>query len=76
MQTYIHLPVLLFSQQQYSDERLKLSNEMLQGIKLLKLYGWEELYCKAIELVRTNELWAMFKINGNMVATSKMLPLM
>ncbi|XP_030828553.1 ATP-binding cassette sub-family C member 9 isoform X2 [Strongylocentrotus purpuratus] len=53
----------------YSDTRLKLSNEMLQGIKLLKLYGWEELYCSAIEAVRTNELWAMFKINGNIVAT-------
>nr|XP_054751164.1 ATP-binding cassette sub-family C member 9-like [Lytechinus pictus]XP_054751165.1 ATP-binding cassette sub-family C member 9-like [Lytechinus pictus] len=53
----------------YSDTRLKLSNEMLQGIKLLKLYGWEELYCSAIEAVRTNELWAMFKINGNLVAT-------
>ncbi|XP_071504808.1 ATP-binding cassette sub-family C member 9-like [Diadema antillarum] len=52
-----------------SDQRLKLSNELLQGIKLLKLYGWEELYCKAIEAVRVNELWAMFKINGNIVAT-------
>eukprot|EP00057_Strongylocentrotus_purpuratus_P027514 XP_011681988.1 PREDICTED: ATP-binding cassette sub-family C member 9-like [Strongylocentrotus purpuratus] len=35
----------------YSDTRLKLSNEMLQGIKILKLYGWEELYCSAIKMV-------------------------
>ena len=42
---------------------------MLQGIKLLKLYGWEDLFCKAIEVVRRNELWNMLKINGNMVAT-------
>ena len=47
----------------YSDQRLKDSNEVLQGIKLLKLYGWEDLFCKAIEKVRESELWTMFKIN-------------
>ncbi|XP_072021148.1 ATP-binding cassette sub-family C member 9-like [Amphiura filiformis] len=46
-----------------SDERLKRSNEMLNGMKLLKLYGWEELYCEAIESIRKKELWAMVKIS-------------
>ncbi|XP_072037224.1 ATP-binding cassette sub-family C member 9-like isoform X2 [Amphiura filiformis] len=49
---------------EYSDQRLKDSNEVLQGIKLLKLYGWEDLFCKAIEKVRNLELWTMFKINS------------
>ncbi|XP_071961483.1 ATP-binding cassette sub-family C member 9-like [Antedon mediterranea] len=39
----------------FSDERLKLSNEMLQGIKLLKVYGWEKVYANMIEGVRANE---------------------
>ena len=30
--------------QKHSDERLKRSNEMLLGMKLLKLYGWEEMF--------------------------------
>ena len=57
--------------QKFSDERLKQSNEMLNGIKLLKLYGWEGIYCQAIEAVRNKELWAMFKINGCVIVTSK-----
>ncbi len=44
---------------------------MLQGIKLLKLYGWEELFCTAVEKVRNLELWTMFKINFLYAMTGK-----
>nr|XP_006822844.1 PREDICTED: ATP-binding cassette sub-family C member 9-like [Saccoglossus kowalevskii] len=44
----------------YSDQRMKKSNELLQGIKLLKLYGWEELFSSAIETVRTSESFAVY----------------
>ncbi|XP_072031468.1 ATP-binding cassette sub-family C member 9-like [Amphiura filiformis] len=47
-----------------SDERLKQSNEMLLGIKLLKMYGWEEMFCKAIEAVRNLEMSSIFSYNG------------
>ncbi|XP_072031469.1 ATP-binding cassette sub-family C member 9-like [Amphiura filiformis] len=47
-----------------SDERLKQSNEMLLGIKLLKMYGWEEMFCKAIEAVRKLEMSSIFSYNG------------
>ncbi|XP_072031474.1 ATP-binding cassette sub-family C member 9-like [Amphiura filiformis] len=47
-----------------SDERLKQSNEMLQGIKFLKMYGWEEMFCKAIEAVRKLEMSSIFSYNG------------
>ncbi|XP_072031466.1 ATP-binding cassette sub-family C member 9-like isoform X2 [Amphiura filiformis] len=47
-----------------SDERLKQSNEMLLGIKLLKMYGWEEMFCKAIEAVRKLEMASIFSYNG------------
>ncbi|XP_022081211.1 ATP-binding cassette sub-family C member 9-like [Acanthaster planci] len=52
-----------------SDERLKKTNELLQGIKLLKLYAWEGLYCKAIETIREKELGNLLKINFGFVTT-------
>ncbi|XP_041460450.1 ATP-binding cassette sub-family C member 9-like isoform X1 [Lytechinus variegatus] len=45
-----------------ADYRLKMSNEMLQGIKLLKLYGWERIYYEAIKKARIKELYALLKV--------------
>ncbi|XP_072030098.1 ATP-binding cassette sub-family C member 9-like [Amphiura filiformis] len=39
-----------------ADDRLKKSNELLLGIKLLKLCGWEQMYCKVIEAIRKLEM--------------------
>ncbi|XP_038066901.1 ATP-binding cassette sub-family C member 9-like [Patiria miniata] len=52
-----------------SDERLKKTNELLQGIKLLKLYAWEGLYGKAIEVIRGKELYFLLKINILLITT-------
>ena len=52
-----------YRQQKFADERLKHSNEILQGIKLLKSYGWEHLYVKVVEKIRNKELRAILKIN-------------
>ncbi|XP_071784198.1 ATP-binding cassette sub-family C member 9-like isoform X1 [Asterias amurensis] len=52
-----------------SDERLKKTNELLQGIKLLKLYAWEGLYCKAIEIIRAKELIQILKVHAGFVTT-------
>ncbi|XP_041046050.1 ATP-binding cassette sub-family C member 9-like [Carcharodon carcharias] len=46
---------------EYSDERIKKSNEMLQSIKLLKLYSWEGIFIKAVEMAREKELKYMLK---------------
>ncbi|XP_070536030.1 ATP-binding cassette sub-family C member 9-like [Ptychodera flava] len=54
----------------FSDRRLKKSNEALQGIKLLKLYGWEELFCTAIEAVRSKEVSQMMKAGVFIIITS------
>ena len=59
------------SLQKCSDERLKKTNELLQGIKLLKLYAWEGLYCKAIEIIRAKELNFLLKINIGFISTGK-----
>ncbi|XP_051878663.1 ATP-binding cassette sub-family C member 9-like isoform X2 [Pristis pectinata] len=44
-----------------SDDRIKKSHEMLQNIKLLKLYAWEGVFIKAIEMAREKELKYMLK---------------
>jgi hypothetical protein len=35
---------------------LKKTNEILKGIKLLKLYAWEHIFCKSVEETRMKEL--------------------
>uniref|UniRef100_A0A8C6QNY0 ATP-binding cassette, sub-family C member 9 n=1 Tax=Nannospalax galili TaxID=1026970 RepID=A0A8C6QNY0_NANGA len=40
----------------YSTERLKKTNEILKGIKLLKLYAWENIFCRSVEETRMKEL--------------------
>lgn len=42
--------------QEASDERLRKIEETLQGIKLIKLYSWEDEFCKRILKVRAHEL--------------------
>jgi ABC-type multidrug transport system fused ATPase/permease subunit len=46
-----------------SDDRLKKVNELLQGMKLLKLYAWEESFRKATESVRNSELGILLRVN-------------
>uniref|UniRef100_A0AAQ4Q825 ATP-binding cassette, sub-family C (CFTR/MRP), member 8 n=1 Tax=Gasterosteus aculeatus aculeatus TaxID=481459 RepID=A0AAQ4Q825_GASAC len=41
---------------EYSSERLKKTNELLRGIKLLKLYAWERIFCDSVEGTRGKEL--------------------
>ncbi|KAG7250461.1 hypothetical protein CRUP_021976, partial [Coryphaenoides rupestris] len=41
---------------EYSGERLKKTNELLRGIKLLKLYAWESIFCRSVEETRGKEL--------------------
>ena len=39
-----------------TDERLKLTSEVLGGIKAVKIYGWEAAYAERIETLREEEL--------------------
>ncbi|XP_044281697.1 ATP-binding cassette sub-family C member 8 isoform X2 [Varanus komodoensis] len=41
---------------EYSNERLKKTNEMLRGIKLLKLYAWEHIFHSNVEETRQKEM--------------------
>eukprot|EP00181_Compsopogon_caeruleus_P000064 CAMPEP_0184682668 /NCGR_PEP_ID=MMETSP0312-20130426/8220_1 /TAXON_ID=31354 /ORGANISM="Compsopogon coeruleus, Strain SAG 36.94" /LENGTH=1331 /DNA_ID=CAMNT_0027134483 /DNA_START=219 /DNA_END=4214 /DNA_ORIENTATION=+ len=39
-----------------TDERVKLTNEVLQGIKAVKFYAWEEPFAQLVEEIRGREL--------------------
>jgi ABC-type multidrug transport system fused ATPase/permease subunit len=40
----------------HSDSRVDKMSEVLRGIKILKLYGWEEAMAAAIDLIRAKEV--------------------
>ena len=42
-----------------TDSRVRLITEVLQGIRLIKLYGWEAFYIRRIEGMREKELRAV-----------------
>ncbi|XP_030621036.1 ATP-binding cassette sub-family C member 8 [Chanos chanos] len=44
---------------EYSSERLKKTNELLLGIKLLKLYAWEHIFRASVEETRSKELTSL-----------------
>lgn len=43
-------------QLQYKDRRMRLLTEMLDGMKLVKLYAWESAFERLVELIRVKEL--------------------
>uniref|UniRef100_A0AAY4EWL5 ATP-binding cassette, sub-family C (CFTR/MRP), member 9 n=1 Tax=Denticeps clupeoides TaxID=299321 RepID=A0AAY4EWL5_9TELE len=43
----------------YSTDRLKKTTEILKGIKLLKLYAWENIFCNSVEETRGKELTSL-----------------
>lgn len=43
------------------DGRIKLMNEVLNGIKVLKLYAWELSFKEKVNLIRENELQLLKK---------------
>jgi multidrug resistance-associated protein (MRP) len=47
---------LQVQQMKYKDARIKLMNEILNGIKVLKLYSWEESFKSSILHIREKEL--------------------
>ncbi|XP_070558765.1 ATP-binding cassette sub-family C member 9-like [Ptychodera flava] len=50
-----------------SDTRLKKINELLQGMKLLKLCAWEEIFCSSVEKVREQQVKLMMKSGAYMI---------
>ncbi|XP_014273818.1 multidrug resistance-associated protein 1 [Halyomorpha halys] len=47
---------LQIKQMKYKDERLKIMNEILSGIKVLKLYAWERSFEERVQEIRGKEM--------------------
>ncbi|XP_066298154.1 ATP-binding cassette sub-family C member 9-like isoform X3 [Branchiostoma lanceolatum] len=45
----------------HSEDRFKKFNEMLKGIRLLKLYSWESIFCTLVDRARNREISSMRK---------------
>uniref|UniRef100_A0A915IMN4 ABC transmembrane type-1 domain-containing protein n=1 Tax=Romanomermis culicivorax TaxID=13658 RepID=A0A915IMN4_ROMCU len=43
-------------QMRYKDERIKITNEILNGMKVIKLYAWEQCFEKRIQTIRDKEI--------------------
>lgn len=46
----------------YSDARVKMINEILAGIRIIKFYAWEKPFGKELNRLRDNELRALTKL--------------
>lgn len=49
-------------QMQYKDSRIKLMNEILNGMKVLKLYAWENSFRDKVLAIRQKELNVLRKM--------------
>ncbi|XP_068210698.1 multidrug resistance-associated protein 1-like [Palaemon carinicauda] len=55
------IKILQTSQMQFKDRRIKLLNEIINGIKALKLYAWEGSFAKQVEVIRKEEISVLRK---------------
>ncbi|KAG0281307.1 hypothetical protein BGZ96_001186 [Linnemannia gamsii] len=64
---------------QFTDKRIRLTSEILQGIKVIKFFSWESQFLEKLAEVRKSELANIARllyIRGAIAATSASLPVM
>ena len=54
---------LQIRQMKLKDERVKAMNEILNGMKIIKLYSWEQAFIERIQTIRSKELQMLKRIN-------------
>ena len=52
MYAYIFELIFRFASARYTDERIKLMNEIISGIRVIKMYGWEYAFKRLISEIR------------------------
>jgi ABC-type multidrug transport system fused ATPase/permease subunit len=57
------------SKMQYADKRLKLLNEVLNGIRVIKFNAWEDAFAKKIAEIRSTEI-RILKVLGYLVQST------
>ena len=55
---------LQLAQMKYKDKRIKLMNEILSGMKVIKLYGWEPSFSDQTQEIRNKEMKVLKKSAG------------
>ncbi|KAG0367050.1 P-loop containing nucleoside triphosphate hydrolase protein [Gamsiella multidivaricata] len=64
---------------QFTDMRIRLTQEILQGIKVIKFFGWEARFLQKLSEIRSSELYNVSRllyIRGSVAATSASLPVL
>lgn len=64
---------------QFTDKRIRLTSEILQGIKVIKFFSWESQFLEKLSEIRKSELANVARllyIRGAIAATSASLPVM
>ncbi|XP_017062180.1 probable multidrug resistance-associated protein lethal(2)03659 [Drosophila ficusphila] len=46
-----------------TDERVRMMNEIISGIQVIKMYAWEKPFGKVVELTRFNEMLCIKQVN-------------
>ncbi|KAF9430749.1 hypothetical protein BGZ76_000723 [Entomortierella beljakovae] len=62
---------------QFTDSRISLTQEILQGIKVIKFFSWESQFLAKLSEIRKNELFNVARllyVRGAVAATSASLP--
>ncbi|KAG0262862.1 hypothetical protein DFQ27_002072 [Actinomortierella ambigua] len=62
---------------EFTDRRIKLTTEVLQGIKVIKFFAWENNFLKKLSEIRERELKnisTLFRIRSIVAASSSSLP--
>ncbi|KAL4426298.1 hypothetical protein ABPG74_006555 [Tetrahymena malaccensis] len=55
----------------YSDQRIKLTREIIEGINFVKMYAWEKAFIKFIKTIRSQEMVYLLKqVTYNYIAQS------
>ncbi|CAH1406845.1 unnamed protein product [Nezara viridula] len=63
---------LQIKQMKYKDERIKMMNEILSGIKVLKLYAWERSFEERVQEIRGKEI-KILKQSANLKAVTALI---
>ncbi|CAL1537561.1 unnamed protein product [Lymnaea stagnalis] len=65
MNTIVSVSLRKYNRQmmKLKDRRIRLMNEILNGMKVLKVYGWEEAFEKKVSKYRSEEIKLIFKLS-------------
>ena len=58
----LHTIIFQVKQMEQKDRRTRLTSELLNGIKVIKLYAWEDHFQSNVKQIRNNEMAVLKRI--------------